>query len=133
MKSMRVPIPRFETRLGGPMNTQLQTAMTIEEVELPARLSSDVVRKVKSYVMSKMHTFDPVAGVIGADPVRLEYLALKSVNKTSGFVHPAGNLGPAELALLKVRGTGALKPWCPCRHRSQGRVNTPRGSVADSG
>jgi len=104
------------------MNRQLQTAMTIEEVELPARLSSDVIRKVKSYVMSKMHTFDPVAGVIGADPVRSEYLALKSVNKTSGFVHPTGTLGPAELALLKVRDCSLEPLWCPRPHCSRKRI-----------
>jgi hypothetical protein len=98
-----VPVPRFKTTHGGPMDAQLQTAMTIEQVEVPAKLSADLIRRVKSYVMSKMHTFDPVMGTIGPDPVRAAYVDLKWVNTTSGFVHPAGTVGPAELALLKVR------------------------------
>jgi hypothetical protein len=102
VETVRIPVPQFQTTFDGPMDSQLQTVMKIEQVEVPARLSSDVIRKVKGYVMSKMHTFDPMMGQIGPDPLRTAYLDLKWVNKTSGFVHPAGTVGPAELALLKV-------------------------------
>jgi hypothetical protein len=95
-------VPRFQTTFGGPMNSQLQTAMSYAKVDVPARLSGDLIRRVKTYVMSKMHTFDPVMGVIGPDPVRSAYLDLKWVDEDSHFTHPAGSVGPAELALLKV-------------------------------
>lgn len=101
--TLHIPVPRFATARGGPMDAQLQTLTWTEQVQVPARLASDVVRKAKAYVMSKMHTFDPVMGTIGPDPVRSAYLNIKRVNRTSGFVHPSGTLGPAELALLQVR------------------------------
>jgi hypothetical protein len=83
--------------------------MTIEQVEVPAKLSADLIRRVKSYVTLKMHTFDSVMGTIGPDPVQAAYVDLKWVNTTSGFVHPAGTVGPAELALLKVRGVHGFR------------------------
>jgi hypothetical protein len=107
--NIHVPIPRFKTTHGPPMDAQLQTAMTIEQVEVPAKLSADLIRRVKSYVTSKMHTFDSVMGTIGPDPVQAAYVDLKWVNTTSGFVHPAGTVGPAELALLKVRGVHGFR------------------------
>jgi hypothetical protein len=101
-------VPRFETTFGGPMNTQLQTSMTYGKVDVPARLSGDLIRRVKTYAMSKMHTFDPVMGVIGPDPVRSAYVDLKWTDEFSHFTHPAGSVGPAELALLKVGAVGLI-------------------------
>jgi hypothetical protein len=67
----------------------------------PRRLTKDVIFKTKAYVMSSLRTTN--LKFTDFDPVKATYKALRSFNDSSGFVHPGGVIGPAELALMQHR------------------------------
>jgi hypothetical protein len=75
--------------------------VTITYQRAPRRLTKDVIFKTKAYVMSSLRTTN--LKFTDYDPVKATYKALRSFNESSGFVHPGGVIGPAELALMQHR------------------------------
>jgi hypothetical protein len=90
-QKLRVPIPVIS-----PNGT-----VTIAYQRAPRRLTKDVIFKTKAYVMSSLRTTN--LKFTDYDPVKAMYKALRSFNESSGFVHPGGVIGPAELALMQHR------------------------------
>ncbi|WIA13951.1 hypothetical protein OEZ85_002521 [Tetradesmus obliquus] len=90
-QKLRVPVPVITPN--GSMHVTYQRA--------PRRLTKDVIFKTKAYVMSSLRTTN--LKFTDFDPVKATYKALRSFNDSSGFVHPGGVIGPAELALMQHR------------------------------
>jgi hypothetical protein len=83
----------------GSQEPQLSTDMTIEAVEVQAKLDPAVIRAVKQAALASAAR----GGGHGHHPaVRQARKKLKQPRRGSGFLHPAGTAGPAELALMQV-------------------------------
>jgi hypothetical protein len=108
--------------------------VTIHYQRAPRRLSKDVIFKTKAYVMSSLRTTN--LKFTDYDPVKATYKALRSFNESSGFVHPGGVIGPAELALMqhRLQDNATLQVGCRIWHLTipaaeQGAASEPYTAV----